>query len=436
MIKILDRNFKVIDILRGVTYSQYKRQARDFGTFQINVQVRKDNVYLFDGKKYYVLFDDSVLGIISALKYDDDYEFEKTIVITGRLATFILSKRVINGVVGLWGNTSFNIIKTLIMHCLINVEQERKINCVLNYDFEAQNENTKTQVSGGTLWENISDVLEQEKWGVELLPVYNVDGTESNISYFNLNLLYGKDRTATNTEGNKPVILSDRLSNIGSKSYVVSEEEYNNFAYIAGAGDEEYQRLWTTYDAEKKTGFERYEMYVDARDIESTEKQTQTRIEIETEQELVETVDEETGIKTYELVKKEIPKEVTEEVDVPINPYIYYGYLAQRGKETLLGYQKSTEYSASIAKNAKYKFGVDYDLCDIITIRDTELGVEVQAQVVEYTKSEQAGETIEEITIEYGTFRKAINVRQNFNSLWDNVRNMLRFWNMGFKGWQ
>ena len=65
MIKILNDDFKVIDILRKYTFVQYEECFREIGSFKINAQITETNLFLLEKKKFYVLFDNDIFGDIT-----------------------------------------------------------------------------------------------------------------------------------------------------------------------------------------------------------------------------------------------------------------------------------------------------------------------------------------------------------------------------------
>ncbi|MER2170747.1 MAG: siphovirus ReqiPepy6 Gp37-like family protein [Psychrobacillus psychrodurans] len=78
--------------------------------------------------------------------------------------------------------------------------------------------------------------------------------------------LEGRDLTV-NQFVNSPVIFSPQFDNIQNMSYVDSDLNYRNAAYIAGQGEGIERRV---VELGQTTGLSRYELFVDARDIAET----------------------------------------------------------------------------------------------------------------------------------------------------------------------
>lgn len=64
------------------------------------------------------------------------------------------------------------------------------------------------------------------------------------------------------------MILSPEFDSLGQLSYSASDLEYKNYAIIAGQGEGIDRRIMTIRDS---TGFDRYELFGEARDIEEKE---------------------------------------------------------------------------------------------------------------------------------------------------------------------
>lgn len=76
-------------------------------------------------------------------------------------------------------------------------------------------------------------------------------------------VMVGRDRSVSQRI-NPPVIFSPHLGNIENMKFVDSELNYKNFAYVAGQGEGIARRVITVGNT---AGLNRYELFVDARDI-------------------------------------------------------------------------------------------------------------------------------------------------------------------------
>lgn len=379
MIEILNENLKKIDILRKYTFAQYTRKFREIGTFQINVRLEKENLYLLEkDKEYYVLFDSKIFGKIEDVKKESDSEYERTIVLSGRLSNVLFTKRVVAGTINFKGNTA-QFVKSVIENEITkDKESKRYVNIDVRYENEKYLESfcslIDKQVTGGYVWNIIQPSLEQDMLGIYFNPIVEMehtlqDGTETNISKWSLLISAGKDKRKGNTQGNKPVIFSQSLSNIARTDYELSLKEYRNVAYVAGEGEENKRKWYEVYpkEEEKKgninaSGWKRSELWIDARDIQSENADGNS---------------------------------ITEEE--------YEKLIKQRAGEKFSENTKQETYTGTLTEaNKQYTYGSDYDLGDIVTIIDNELGIVLDVQITDVVVTLQGNKQLVDIVFTYG----------------------------------
>lgn len=376
MLRVMNSNFKIIDTLKKYTFAQYEDKFREIGTFKVLAQLVKENNYLFDKKEqYYILFDEFTVGKVEKVIKDSDSEYDKTITITGRLAPVLLTQRVINSIVDFTGN-SVDYIVTLLQMCfdLDNIDSSRYVNMNVATDDVSESKElsaVKKQVTGGYLWDEIQETMELDDLGLFLYPkltsVYSdrLD-IETNVRFWTLMLSSGTDRRVKNKEGNEAIIFSQSLSNISRTAYTKDSESYRNIAYVAGEG-EGTDRKWYELKINQENsigeqiGWNRFELWIDARDLQSEDsdgnKLTQEQ---------------------YETNIKNRANEKAKENDV------------------------SNSYESTVTvRNLEYR--KDFDKGDLVTIKDDELGVIIDAQIIAVTVTEQDSKTIVDVTLQYGS---------------------------------
>lgn len=406
MIEVLDENLKKVDILRKYTFAQYEDMFRDVGTFKINARIVQDNLFLLDKtKEFYVLFDGTVFGKVENVKRESDSEYEKTIVLSGRLGTLLFTKRVIAGTIKFKGNTAQFVKEVIHNEVVKEATSKRYVNIDIQYDNEEHLNSfcsvVDKQVTGGYVWDSVQPALEQDKLGLYFVPIVETEhipegGTEpTNISKWKLTISAGKDRTKGNTQGNVPVVFSQSLSNIARTDYELDTQKYCNVAYVAGEGEEE-QRKWyevyakeeVTQGAEDKSGWQRNELWIDARDVQSTDEEGNKLTDEEYEQ----------------LIK-------------------------QRANEKFAENEKGESYTATITEaNKQYTYGTDYKLGDWVTVIDDELGITVDAQVTAVTKSIEGVREIVDIDFTYGKVnRDPVDQIGNIGGITDKNSNDIKY---------
>lgn len=375
-IEILDRNFKRLDILRHYTFSQYNMKFRGIGTFTVNAPLELNTIFLNREEQYYLLFNGNVhpvVGKVEDVKKESEDE-ENKLTITGRLALFILTKRIVSDTINTSGTTLEHMEK-LVTENILKVKNNRYIPITIDDSAVNKNKLSKVdrQVTGGYIWDEFEELLEQDKIGVELypkiVPTYSANDIESSILGWTLKFSSGIDRTKGNVDGNVPVIFSQQLSNINRVDYERNVENHCNIAYIAGEG-EGSNRKWfeipiNQEESQETKGWERSELWIDARDIQSEDNDG---------------------------------NQLTDEQ--------YNVLIQQRAEEKAVENDIQESYEATvITKNKRYVYGKDYFLGDFVTVVDTQLGLEFDVQIVGITFSKQDTEEITDIELQYGNKR-------------------------------
>lgn len=396
MLWIFNENLRRVGSLRKYEIAQWNNKFRGIGTFSINARYVDENLFLLDKTKtYYVLLymsndktkSDSwntlhnVFGKIEKVskENDEDADYPSTIKVEGRLMPFLFSKRVIAGTFDYKNMELIAYVTDLITRCFEkNTERYVDMNISCQKDNKVYEDTFITkQITGGQLWEELSDYFEQYKLGIVIAP--KIDKTFelsseygehlsglSNVAGFEVQIKTGVDRTRGS--GLNTVIFSKSLSNIKRASYSYNSESDMNVAYIAGEG-EGAERKWYEIqkDSEnKKSAWNREELWIDARDIQSEG-----------------------------------------EDDTTLTDEEYDKLIEQRAYEKFQENAVMDEYSATVNEhNQRYVYMRDYDLGDWVTIQDRDLGIEIDAQIVEVTTTLQNNETINDIIFEYGKANK------------------------------
>nr|DAW18931.1 MAG TPA: hypothetical protein [Caudoviricetes sp.] len=380
MITILDDTMRIVDVLRKYEYSQYQYKAREIGTFQIDAMLDKENLYLMDKtKNFYVLFDDDVFGVIESVKRESDSETSRVFTIKGSLALKLLEYRVIKGQLTFKGK-SYKYIEELVKQNLIFSDDANR-NIALSVEFENE-ERLKNvcstidkQITGGSLWDEISEVAEADKLRIVLKPNVVVINRENPYNIDGWTLIIGAGEDRTRNRGNKvvsPVVFSQSLSNIANTDYIVDRSKLRNTVYIAGEG-EGTDRKWYNIDVNsdvtfgERKGWNRRELWVDARDVQSEQDNKQL-----------------TDTEYEELIK-------------------------QRANEKAKDNDLSEEYTATVTDITKqYTYKKDYNIGDFVTIADEELGMEIDAQITNVIITRQDDRNIIDIEFTYGSRTKDI----------------------------
>ena len=390
VITVFDKYFERIDVLRKYTFMQYVDKFNGVGEFKINVILCDENLYLLDEKEvFFVAFDRTTMGRIDKVVKDSDSEFEQTLEITGRMIKYKLQTSVVYKQQIYSGRTA-EVVKQLVENnmCVGSIGDKRYINFEFYIQGDRLSEMTMInngQWTGGSVYDAIQPLLQADSMGFEIKPViterYEI-GTNApitNIRKWYFNILLGEDRTRNNQRGNKPIVFSHSLSNLTRSTYEKDMKDYCNVAYVAGEG-EGNNRTWIEVyqDGVKGTenewdaiGWLRDELFVDARDLQKT-----------------------TDNKTYTDTE-------------------YKEMLTQRGNEYLKEHIIFVSYDSTVTnENEKYKYQRDFHNGDFVTIIDNELGITVDAQITEVTKSVEGSREILDITFGYRSIQMNEKLRR------------------------
>ena len=175
---------------------------------------------------------------------------------------------------------------------------------------------------------------------------------------FIFQIYQGTNRTVDQT-ATTPVLFSSELDDILESTYSHNKSNYKSMAYIAGEGEGSNRLIASTGTV---TGLARRELFVDARDLQSTKDDGST-----------------------------------------ISSSEYTAMLIERGKSKLEDYKDIKTFSATVRTFGvtSYTYGKDFQLGDTVTIYDARLKVQVNAMVTAAMKTfDEDGERLD-ITFGY-----------------------------------
>ena len=177
---------------------------------------------------------------------------------------------------------------------------------------------------------------------------------------------------------NPPVIFSPQFESLKSLHYTQSELNYKNLAIVAGQGEGVERRIIEVGDF---TSTDRHEVFIDARDIAEVDESQQ----IISQENIIEA-------------------------------------LVDRGKQQLKEFMQEEYLEGQILTNSPFKYQKDYDLGDVITIRNSDWHISMDAQIKEIKEIyETSGFSIEAT---FGNNRPTLiqKIKQEFNQISGEVR--------------
>lgn len=362
---IIDKSTrKVVSMIKTYTFVQYEKVLSNSGSFEIRLPVNDESVpYLI--RENYIYFDKGVVGIIKEIKDTQDSDVEITV--TGYLSNHILTYRSFLVTTKYYNNvvtTSRNMVTNLFIN---PTDTKRKINYIV---LTTDSKYIPTITSGSVTYQNTGDNLLtvlnelylEEDLAFELYPNIQTVENQPNLKNFEFRTIKPVDRTVTNTDGNIPVVFSFDLDNLSYFYYNEDGADYCSMALVASEDSGE-NRVTLEVGDTTKTGIDRIELYVDARDIQSetVEGTTLTQQELE-------------------------------------------DLMRQRGLKKLEEHEVFIDVDASIiAENKMYVYEEDYFLGDYVTVQSKKLNKMVNLQITRVTKSVSNG--VEHFDLGFGKDR-------------------------------
>jgi hypothetical protein len=147
--------------------------------------------------------------------------------------------------------------------------------------------------------------------------------------------IYNGRNFSVTQNSNPPVIFSSEFDNVKSQEYVDSLLDFGNFAIVAGQGEGVNREVIAV--GSDVTGLDKHVMFVDARDLENS-------------------------------------------VDLP-----------RRGEAKLTEYKRVNSFQSEILPEGPFKYEKDWNLGDVVTVKNKDWGVTMDTRITEVTEVYEAG---------------------------------------------
>lgn len=336
MFYILDTGLNVIAVVENYKSAIWTSRYYESGDFELYLPATTENIQLFH-KDYYIVRegDWTQAMFVSNIEITTDVEAGNYLTVTGKSLQSILERRVIFPQTTVKGTVE-ECIRALITQNIINpAVPERKIdNFILGAEVGIENATISTQFTGDNLGETITELCKAHGLGFDIA----LDIEEKQFVFI---LYKGADRSYNQNE-NPYVVFSPEFENLLSSNYVNKSEGYKNVAIVAGEGEGTDRKNTMVGTA---SGVNRYELFVDAKDVSSK-------------------VDDET-LSTSE----------------------YTELLTARGNEKLSEIAVTEEVEGEIILDYNYVLNKDFFLGDIVEVVN-EYGMSFTPRIIEVIESE------------------------------------------------
>ena len=334
--QIDNENFELLGEINQLTSVIWGKNFIGYFDFQINAPITEENKeYLKKGRILWPGGKDA--GIIEIVNIERNADGQRTISVKGRTLESILERRAIKKTYNFKNEKISTILYQLVGENFVNPTDQQRIfpyfECAEDEQFGQE---ITMQKTGGNVLEALKDICGRTEYigfEVQFVP------TDKKIIF---KVLQSYDRSINQSE-NDIVVFSDETEDIISDSYYENCQGYKNIAYVTGESTEQ-GRVQVIEGDGASEGFERYELYVDARDLQ---------------------------------------KETAGEGGTALTDEEYEEVLKSRGAEKLGGSQlvQTFEGEMRVANNPQFTYGIDYNLGDKVTVLDVEAGISANATV-------------------------------------------------------
>ncbi len=332
-IYILDRELNVTGVVGTYDSIIWMNRLYEPGPFKAEFAYSQEMDRKLERGTMLYRTDEAEPAVITRKYLKLNREGRQTIQVQGRMASWILARRIIWERMEMQG-TPEEIIRCMVYRQAIEPKDgRRKLGGIVLGDMAGGGEVIRKQVTYGNLQEEATAVAKAHGLGYRL----RLDMAERMMFF---ECYRGKDRTA-GTE--HPCIFSRDFNNVFTQDYYEDEANYRNVCLVGGTGEGDGRRLVVVGDAE---GYNRHEMFWNASGLSDSGENT-------SEEE-------------------------------------YLGQLRQKGLEKLENYQLVISFENKVNQER----AMEYGLGDYVTCTDGQWGVTINAQVTAiergYSRSEES----------------------------------------------
>lgn len=327
------------------------------GNFEVYIAANARNLDIYQTGRIIGRDDDKQhYGIIESVTLETDAENGDYLTVTGRFLMSLLSRRIIYPTLSFSALTSYaDMVRLAVYHNCMQSDN-RQIPGLRhgNTIGTCWGQKSRLQVSYENLMEWIFKVCEMIGGTANIRLQETSAG--SGIYTMMLDLSQGTDRSILQ-EDNAHIVFSDSYCNLLTFGYSIGLSVQKNVAYVLGCGEGTERKRTVCYHGSEPAQLNRYEFYVDAKDVAD-----ETQVDGET---------------------------------VTISDEDYIGLLMEKGAENLVPITEISE--STIAADARqYQYNRDYFVGDYMTVEHERFGlIQPRIQLVGMIESyDQNGRTL------------------------------------------
>ena len=319
-VRVYSKDLRFQGVSENQTSVIWTRKYFEAGEFEIHVPITPDNVNLYRIGNLVWLQGAVEAGVIEDLNYNETATVNQ-ITAKGRFLESYMDRRIIHQTVNFSGYTE------VAMRTLLD-GIEYAIPYVELGELQGYTEEISFQCTWKELLKFESKLAMASNLGFRFKPDFNARKI-----YFEV--FKGLDRTRSQHDRSFTEF-SDDFDNLNSATYAINDQLEKTVAYVAGEGEGSARRVVIVGDT-TGTGYDRRELFVDAKDISSAD----------------------------------------------ITDAAYVAALTQRGIEKLNENQMSNSLECVTVPQGNFNYKVDYDLGDIVTTRKSNWGIGQDLRITE-----------------------------------------------------
>lgn len=435
-IYVFNKDLEPVGIVENYTSAFWINRYFTNGNCEVCVPASAENLQLFKIGYYLIRYDSDLSCKIQKIEIDTNAQNGNVLIITGIDVKSLLDQRIV------WETYETNtatqvLIRSMVYLSTVNTTPERIMTTTQNVGiigFETPDQSldgtSAYQVSYKNVGETIRKIVKEKGWGYRLRFGTITTGTPR--PGFIFGLYKGADRSES-------VVFSPIYENLKESKFIIDASNMGNVTLVGGQGQGEERVL---ADLGATTSIDRYEFFTDAKDIPTTltwaafsqayplgatgetcylDYITGRDYKIIVNkmffpaysQSQRDALIDEYGSVQYDRQRKSyvvndafvatvVSSNGTTPNDddvVALRDSLYSVYLLNRGAEKIAEHGQKTSFDGVIIPDLTFKFGVDYFLGDIVSVRD-EFGNNQAVRVIEVTENETATNKTFEIKFE------------------------------------
>lgn len=304
------------------------------GKFEVYIAANPQNIAIFQTGRIVGRDDDNEhFGIIESVKIETDAENGDYLTVTGRFLMCLLERRIIYPTCSFTKQASYSdIVRSVVSQNALRNDNRRIPGLSLgSVNGDCWSRTAKLQVSYDNLMEWIYTICEKIG-GTANIRLVKDFGEQYKML---LDLSEGTDRSIMQSE-NPHIIFSDGYTNLLSFTYSTDISAQRNFAYVLGKGEGVERKRTTYFDGSEPSFLERYEVYVDAKDMADEQQENGE--------------------------------------SKPISDDEYIELLKERGKENIILPLTASESQIAV-QSTQFRYNVDYFVGDYVTVEHRRFGL-------------------------------------------------------------